>query len=130
MKYYTKCINTLNLKYVNYCITRPNPKGPGGSCIDLIATDCEIVSDNGMLPLLISDHLPIYATKKKPKEEYTNITVVGRSYRNYDHLDFVAYLLYIDGSDYDTNNNVDEKWAILLSYITDYLEIHCLIKRE
>ena len=127
-KYYRKAINNLGLQDVIYNITRPFTNKTGGTCIDLIATDCDIVMHHGTLPLFVSDHLPTYAIKKKPKERYTIINVKGRSYKNYSHTDFVDYLLSIEWTNFDTNINVDEKWSILLKHIIDYLDINCPLR--
>ena len=53
---------------------------------------------------------------------------MGRSYKNYDQNDFIDYLLGIDWTNFDTNNNVDDKWSIMLKHIVDYLDIHCAIR--
>ena len=58
-KLYKKSMSKLNLTDVIDNITRPYPNRAGGTCIDLIATDCDIVLHHGTLPLFVSDHLPI-----------------------------------------------------------------------
>ena len=44
------------------------------STIDLIFTDINYVQDSGVLPLTISDHLPIYIIRKKEKNIKTSKT--------------------------------------------------------
>ena len=97
-KYYKKAIGNLGLHDVIDNITRPYPNKVGGTCIDLIATDCNIVMHQGTLPLFISDHLPTYATKKKPKEKYTLIDVLGRSYKTITIQILLIIFLILTGS--------------------------------
>ena len=49
-KYYTKAIHDLNLRDIIYHVTRPYTNGkPGRICIELIATDCNVVNHQGTL---------------------------------------------------------------------------------
>ena len=72
---------------------------------------------SGSLPQLMSDHLPVYAVKKKPKEDFVIVHTMGRSYRTYDYTDFCDYLYNINWSTWQENKNVDEKWDTMLGYI-------------
>ena len=47
-------------------INRPNMKG--GSCIDLIFSNCKFVKRSGILDDVISDHYGIYSIRKKSRE--------------------------------------------------------------
>ena len=122
-KAYKSSIEKLNLVDIIDNITRPYPNRPGGTCIDLIATNCDVVSHHGTLPHLVSDHLPIYAVKKKPKEVYTIISMMGRSYKTFDPTDINDYLLSIDWTNFDTNHNVDDKWSIMINHIVSWIYI-------
>ena len=128
-KYYKKAIGDLGLHDIIHHVTRPFTNGtPGGTCIDLIATDCDKVRHQGTMPQLLSDHLPVYAVKKKAKEAYENIIIKGRSYKKYDYHNFAEYILSTDWADFDTNTNVNDKWSFVLERINSYLDIHCPIK--
>ena len=127
-KLYKKSIASLNLRDVIDNITRPYTNRSGGTCIDLIATNCDIIMQHGTLPLFVSDHVPVYATRKKTKESSVIVKIYGRSYRNYVHTDFVDHLLSIDWTTFDTNINVDDRWSIMLKHIVDYLDVHCPLK--
>ena len=48
-------------------ITRPNARG--GSCLDLIISDCKYISDCGILNDLVSDHCSIFLSVKKKEKE-------------------------------------------------------------
>ena len=59
----TRFIKKLGLKHCINTITRPNKKG--GSCIDLIMTDCIYVSSSGTLDDFVADHYSVYCIRKK-----------------------------------------------------------------
>ena len=65
-------------------VTRPNPEG--GTIIDHILTNCNIVKSAGTLDIMLSDHYPIYAERKQERVTKVTITRQGRSYRHY-HID-------------------------------------------
>ena len=56
----------------------------GGTCIDLIFTDCIFVSSAEVLNDMISDHLPIYACRKQDRNNIKYETITGRTYKRYD----------------------------------------------
>ena len=127
-KGYLKTMHDLNLLDKINLITRPHTKSLGGTCIDIIATGCDVVLHSGTLPVYVSDHLPIYAVRKKAKSSPINITVMGRSYRTYDQSDFFDFLLNYDWSIFNVSTNVDEKWCHLIDVIMAYLDIHCPLR--
>ena len=129
-KLYHKSITDLNIDNLITEITRPNPNPSikTGTCIDFMATTCEIVSNSGVLPVYLSDHLPTFATRKKYNVKPIIRSVEGRSYRLYDVEDFGDYILNIDWQDFNRSVNVDEKWSLMLDQITSYLDEHCPIK--
>ena len=71
-----------NLKQLIMCSTRLNYKG--GTCIDLMFTNCVFVRDSGVLNDMISDHLPIYACPKQNRTSLKFETVTGRTYKKYN----------------------------------------------
>ena len=127
-KKYSKIMGDLALIDKINCITRPHPTGSGGTCIDPIATSCNIVMHSGTLPCFVSDHLPVYAVRKMTRIVPTNINVRGRSYRRYDVDNFTDYLLNADMSNFMSSNDADEMWCILLALIHTYLDKYCPIK--
>ena len=58
------------------------------TCIDLIFTNCDYISNNGTFPMNISDHEMIYCTKKRNVVKNTKKEFIGRSYRNFDKAVF------------------------------------------
>ena len=51
--------------------------------IDLMLTDCMHVSTSVVFDICISDHLPIYYVRKKPRERNPKKVIYGRSYKKY-----------------------------------------------
>ena len=110
-------------------ITRPNENNlQGGTCIDHILSDCDIVSSSGVLDCLISDHYPIFACRKKGKEVRTPATFTGRSYRAYDRDDFLEYLSNLDLTEFHSMVDPDQQWQIIYDAIIAYLDICCPVK--
>ena len=103
-------------------VTRPG--SGGGSCIDHIITNCTIVSHLGILSDLFSDHLPVYACRKKTKTASVPCEFYGRSYRNYSKTDLKEHLLYSDWGDFYNSN----KWNMIVSHIIEYLDVSCPLK--
>ena len=115
-----------NLKQLIKCNTRLNYRG--GTCIDLIFTNCNIVNDSGVLNDLISDHLPIYACRKQKSNSLKFENVTGRSYKNYNHQIFKALM---EQKDWDTlfhNSNAELIWDCILREVCDILAIMCPLK--
>ena len=75
--------------------------------------------ESGVLPVSISDHLPIYVIKKKDRPLKSFKTIKGRSYTHYNK-DLLADLLLVDGrrvSYWCPGNNPDILWDIMLGII-------------
>ena len=75
--------------------------------------------ESGVLPVSISDHLPIYVIKKKDRPLTSFKTIKGRSYTHYNK-DLLADLLLVDGrraSYWCPGNNPDILWDIMLGII-------------
>ena len=88
------------------------PKRRGGSCIDLILTECTIVMDCGILNDFVSDHYTVYCTREKKKEHHTTITRTIRDYRAFDKTGFENLLIHSDWSNYDKVIDPDVQWEI------------------
>ena len=63
-------------------ITRPNIKG--GSCLDLIMTDCPYIQESGILNDFVSDHYTVFSIRKKQKEYREIIRHSVRDYRAFN----------------------------------------------
>ena len=65
-----------------HSITRPD----SNTCLDLIITSCDIIKDQGICDINISDHLPTYCIRKKCKVHRDKIDFNGRSYKGLDEI--------------------------------------------
>ena len=103
-------IKNLGLSQVIDGITRPNTKG--GSCIDLIITDCnyKFVSDSGILNDLIADHYSIFSVRKKKRERKEMVMKTVRGYRNFDEDNFGELIIAKDWEEFDNSLNPDVQW--------------------
>ena len=84
-------------------ITRPNSRG--GSCIDLIMTNCIFVSATGNSDDMISDHYSVYCVREKKKERKIIVTETVRDYKNFKKENCCQLLSNIDWSMYDVELN-------------------------
>ena len=115
-----------NLKQLIKCSTRLNYRG--GTCIDLLFTNCLYVRDSGVLNDMISDHLPIYACRKQNRTPLKFETVTGRTYKNYNPQLLKTIL---EQKDWDTllhNCNTDIMWNCVLHEVCEILAIMCPVK--
>ena len=66
------------------------------SCLDLIYSNSDIISNSGVLDVSLSDHNVIFVSRKKGKEPFKTITFTGRSYVDYDKAVFQQALVEQD----------------------------------
>ena len=115
-----------NLKQLIGSTTRLNYRG--GTCIDLIFTNCIFISDSGVLNDMISDHLPVYACRKPNRNPLKFETVTGRTYKNYNSQMFKVLM---EQKDWDTvldNSNTNVMWEGVLYEVCEILSIMCPLK--
>ena len=113
-------------QYMNQ-ITRPNKKG--GSCIDLIMTDCTYIKDFGILDDFVSDHFTVYIVRKKEKEHKEIVSRTVRDYRNFDENIFENLLKENDWHVFDNSIDTEVQWSILIEKFRDILKIMCPYKK-
>ena len=99
-------------------------------CIDLIYTNSDFIAKSGVLPLLLSDHELIYATRKKSKTKYNRVQFVGRSYRNYNKEELREYLNTKDWTEYFNKTNPSDCWDMLLQSIETKIDNMCPLKQR
>ena len=107
-------------------ITRPTFQG--GSSIDHIITNCNMNIPSGVLDDYISDHLVIYACRKKTRQEYKSCTFKGRSYRKYNKLDFQDHLIYTNWDQLYKSTDPNVQWEAIERIIASYLDRVCPLK--
>ena len=105
--------------------TRITPRN--SSILDLIFTDMEHICEYGVLDYQVSDHAPVFLTKKKPKIKKSFYTSRGRTYKNYDKnifqnmiKDDIRWLSF-----WDPENGVDDMWKLIYDIILDAANTTC-----
>ena len=115
-------MNSYGLKQYINGITR---YGKSNSCIDLIFSNCEYISNSGILNLNFSDHQAVFITKKKAKILKSKIEFRGRSYKNYNIVDFQETLRKFDWVEFFGTENPNTCWDILYRRIINTLSDMC-----
>ena len=105
--------------------TKPNAKD---STLDLIFTNIDCVSNKGVLNNHLSDHLPVYMTRKKIKEKVEKIEVRGRSYLKLNDMLLKQGLDNYDWSKFNDANCVITCWEEYERAITLTLDKYCPVK--
>ena len=101
----------------------------GGSCLDWIITDSVYVSDSGILHDLLSDHFPIFCVRKKRRERVIKEWKTIRIFKHYNSDNFINLLLQSDWNMYETENNPDVLWDIIVDKIDNILSVMCPYKK-
>ena len=107
-------------------ITRPNVRG--GSCIDLIMTNCLYVYKNGISDDMISDHYTVYCIKKKKKENRNIVIETVRDYKNFHKDNFCQLLSDCNWIEFDMEPNPATQWSLLYTNVIEILAIMCPYK--
>ena len=85
--------------------------------IDLIFTNSDCISDAGIMDLNFSDHQGILVTRKKQKQEKTNIEFKGRLYKHYDRNVFQENLRKIDWPELFGIDDLSDCWEFMFNKI-------------
>lgn len=99
------------------------------SLIDLAFSDIRFLSSAGVLNLNISDHLPIFIIKKKPRETGEFSYVTGRQYRDFDMCRFIDDLQDLKVEEVFSTDDPNEIWHRLYSFYLAVIDLHCPKKR-
>ena len=98
------------------------------SCLDLFITNCDNISKAGVCDINISDHLPILLTRKKIRKIKKKCSLIGRSYRRYNKLNFQQNLKDSNWNDLNSGSTVTVKWNCLLNIIQKNMDKMCPLK--
>ena len=95
--------------------------------IDIMLTDCNQVSNSGILDIYISDHLPIYYVRKKGRERNPKKVIGGRSYKHYVKEDYQHDIINdVRCRDFwDLHTDVDALWSLIHEIIDEHANYHC-----
>ena len=99
------------------------------TCIDLIFTNSDNIEEVKVLDLNISDHLAVFATRKKRAVPSQKVDFVGRSYRNYVKEDFQRKLLDYNWDQFYNLRDPNLCWDIMENKIRMELNEVCPQKR-
>ena len=98
------------------------------SCIDLLFTDTDNITEAGVINYNISDHLPIYMIKKKSRNKIRKTSRTGRSYLHYREEVFNRLLSQADWGSFAVNEDPEELWSIFVNSIIKVLDQICPIR--
>ena len=115
-------MNSYGLKQFIEGVTR---YGKNNSCIDLIFSNTEYISNSGILNLNYSDHQAVFVTKKKSKSEKNKFEFTGRSYKNYNIDVFQDSLRELDWVEFFGIDDPNECWEVLYNRIINILNNMC-----
>ena len=105
-----------------YCVNK-------NSCLDLICSNSDNVSNAKVCNVNISDHELVIITRKHVKIKDKRTSFIGRSYKNYDKDWFTNQLQNIDWNQYDNVNDPTLLWENLLNQVKTIIDQRCPLKR-
>ena len=109
-------------------ITVPMRYSHVNTCKDLIFTNCENVLGSGVLDNNISDHQPIFVTRKYSSKIKTKTNFTGRSYLNFDEGTFAENLVQLNWDYLYEINDVDVAWDFFISNVILTIDLMCPLR--
>ena len=88
--------------------------------VDLILTNNPTDTISGTLDLNISDHLPVWAIRKKMKVKPVTSEFIGRTYKNYNKNILEEDLRKINWHTFLTENDLNIAWNFFVKSILQY----------
>ena len=104
-------------------ITRPF--NAGGTCIDWIITNSSFISKSGVGDHLISDHLPVFCTRKKKQEHHNTVVIEARDHSNYSVENLKNLFATTDWTIYDNSTDPNDMYAIILDRLYE-IQVLCV----
>ena len=121
-----KCLHRFEmLTNLKQYIQKPTRKN---HCIDLAYSNCDFVTNSGVLNILLSDHELIFVTRKKKKIQYNRVHFSGRSYRDYVKEELRLHLVGKDWNDYYEMTNPELCWDYIIKTVTEKIDVMCPLK--
>ena len=116
-------MKSLGLKQI---ISSPTRHGrTKNSYLDLVFTNSDCVAASGVIHVNISDHFPIFVTRKKERAITRTAKFRGRSYVQYNKEEFQANLLQKDWGKFYRQIDPNKAWEIMKLYIEETIEGMC-----
>ena len=121
-------INLFNSFGLRQLIKETTRFGNRNSCIDLIFSNSDYISNSGTLNLNYSDHQAVFISRKKLKISKKRISFKGRSYKNYNKDIFQNNIIGDNWLTFFDSNDPNECWNILKNIILKHLNDLCPLK--
>ena len=119
----------LRKTHLRYLPTGPTHYDPihGSTTLDHVYTNCRFVDQHGLLNDTISDHIPVFVTKKQHSARATITEITGRNYANYSQADLHTHLDTIDWRPTLQLDDPSTVYHSVISKIEEYLDTACPI---
>ena len=88
-------------------------------------TDSEQVSKSGVIAALLSDHLPVFAIRKRTCVVEEGTTVVARNYKRYNSKHLTEWMLEADWEEYGSLETPNEQWDFIQEHLELFLDYNC-----
>ena len=126
-KEFTELNTTMKSLGLKQTIKGPTRYGRN-SCLDLIFSNSESIAACGVIHVNISDHFPVFVSRKKDRIITKKTKFDGRSYVRYDKEQFQANLLQKNWDNFYTQADPNRAWEIMKSIIEEEIERLCPLK--
>lgn len=97
--------------------------------LDLIFTNSKCILDSGTWDISISDHQPVFITRKKSRIKPKRTSFTCRCFSNYDRCSFQADLVNYNWDPYFLLTDPNEAWLFLYDVLTMLADQHCPYKQ-
>ena len=122
-------LNPFKLRQLIFEFTRFSPNDKTKNSIhDLIFTNIDCVSHSGTIDILITDHIPVYMTRKIVKEKVEKIVVTGRTYLKLTDVIIETWLRDFNWEEFNLCNDVERCWTIYEEMLRAMLDRYCPLK--
>ena len=123
-------MRSLDLSQIINVPTRPSHRLgiDTSSILDLIFTNSTIISGSGTLDINLSDHLAVWAKRKKKFVKKEKVNFMGRSYKNYVKEDFQQSLSDHNWDAFFQMEDPNDLWQYMYRTILDYIDPMCPTK--
>ena len=92
------------------------------SCPDLIFSDSDSIAASGVINVNVSNHFPIFVTRKKERAFTRKTRFTGRSYAHYNKEEFQANLIGLDWNNFYNQEDPNLAWGIMKLIIENTIE--------
>ena len=96
--------------------------------LDWVYTSTEYVSRSGVINYNISDHMPTFLVRKKPRNKIKKVIAIGRSYLRYNENIFKQKLEELSWDKFDNSTDPSEMWDCFEDNVNIVLDELCPIR--